>query len=76
MIISQTSYRISLEGGGTDLPAFYRRDWIRLPPVTSRHRRISRRPVLRDGPINVRLAGSEHGRRRPVRQRSPDRCLR
>ena len=37
MIISQTSYRISLAGGGTDLPASYRRDWIRLPPVTSRH---------------------------------------
>jgi D-glycero-alpha-D-manno-heptose-7-phosphate kinase len=25
MIISQTPYRVSFAGGGTDLPAFYRR---------------------------------------------------
>ena len=27
MIISQTPYRVSFAGGGTDLPAFYRREW-------------------------------------------------
>ena len=26
MIISQTPYRVSFAGGGTDLPAFYRRE--------------------------------------------------
>ena len=27
MIISQTPYRVSFAGGGTDLPAFYRREY-------------------------------------------------
>ncbi len=27
MIISQTPYRVSFAGGGTDLPAFYRRQY-------------------------------------------------
>jgi len=27
MIISQTPYRVSFAGGGTDLPAFYREEW-------------------------------------------------
>ena len=27
MIISQTPYRVSFAGGGTDLPAFYRREF-------------------------------------------------
>ena len=27
MIVSQTPYRVSFAGGGTDLPAFYREEW-------------------------------------------------
>ena len=27
MIISQTPYRVSFAGGGTDLPAFYRQEF-------------------------------------------------
>jgi D-glycero-alpha-D-manno-heptose-7-phosphate kinase len=27
MIISQTPYRVSFAGGGTDLPAFYKREF-------------------------------------------------
>ena len=34
MIISQTPYRVSFAGGGTDLPAFYRREWGAVLSVT------------------------------------------
>lgn len=38
MIISQTPYRISLAGGGTDLPAFYREEFGAVLSITlSRH---------------------------------------
>ena len=34
MIISQTPYRVSFAGGGTDLPAFYRREFGAVLSVT------------------------------------------
>ena len=34
MIISQTPYRVSFAGGGTDLPAYYRREFGAVLSVT------------------------------------------
>ena len=36
MIISQTPYRVSFAGGGTDLPAFYRHEWGAVLSMTIR----------------------------------------
>jgi D-glycero-alpha-D-manno-heptose-7-phosphate kinase len=37
MIISQTPFRVSFAGGGTDLPAFYRNEWGAVLSVTIDH---------------------------------------
>ena len=37
MIISQTPYRVSFGGGGTDLPAFYRRQYGAVFSTTIDH---------------------------------------
>jgi D-glycero-alpha-D-manno-heptose-7-phosphate kinase len=37
MIISQTPYRVSFAGGGTDLPAFYRQDYGAVLSTTIEH---------------------------------------
>ena len=37
MIISQTPYRVSFAGGGTDLPAFYRKEYGAVLSTTIDH---------------------------------------
>ena len=37
MIISQTPYRVSFAGGGTDLPAYYRQEFGAVLSVTIDH---------------------------------------
>jgi hypothetical protein len=44
---------------GARLQRFFR--FFRLPSVPYRNRRISRHPLLRHGPLDLCLAGSEHG---------------
>ena len=67
MIISQTPYRVSFAGGGTDLPAFYRRRVRRRPEHDDRPAH------LRDDPPAVRaddprqLLADRDGRRRSTR---------
>ena len=42
MIISQTPYRVSFAGGGTDLPAFYREEYgAVLSTAIDRHKYVT-----------------------------------
>src|SRR5262249_59491106 len=63
MIISQTPYRVSFAGGGTDLPAFYRREFGAVLSTTidqhmyvTIHRRFE--PTIRVSYSRTELAGS------------------
>src|SRR5438874_540977 len=63
MIISQTPYRVSFAGGGTDLPAFYRREpgavlsaAVDLHMYVTVHRRFE--PTIRVGYSRTETAGS------------------
>ena len=70
MIISQTPYRVSFAGGGTDLPAYYRREFGAVLSVTidqhiyvTLHRRF-------ESTIRVSYSRTEvaqHNRRRSTR---------
>lgn len=57
MIISQTPYRVSLVGGGTDLPAFYQREFGAVLSMTiKRHMYVT---VHRRFEQNIRVAYSQ-----------------
>ena len=70
MIISQTPYRVSFAGGGTDLPAFYRQEHGAVLSTTidqhmyvTIHRRFE--PTIRDKLFPHR--DGQHARRGPAR---------
>ena len=63
MIISQTPYRVSFAGGGTDLPAFYRREYGAVLSTTidqhiyvTIHRRFE--PTIRVSYSRTEVAGT------------------
>ena len=66
MIISQTPYRVSFAGGGTDLPAFYTREpGAVLGPLAWRHDVLDRQLPRRDPTVFAAPAG-------PLLDLSPD----
>ncbi|MHC5542521.1 GHMP family kinase ATP-binding protein, partial [Singulisphaera rosea] len=57
MIISQTPYRVSFAGGGTDLPAFYRREYGAVLSTTiDQHMYVT---IHRRFESNIRLSYSK-----------------
>src|SRR5258705_13508437 len=63
MVISQTPYRVSFAGGGTDLPAFYRQEFGAVLSTTIDHHMyvtIHRRfePTIRIGYSQTEIAAA------------------